>query len=226
MRKRWSHRADRVSELRPKRRCPEWKRAPSIGHNHGVATSSTSRTYGYVRVSTRRQTVDQQVDALLASGVPADNIYGDVVSGAEWNRAGLSDLRKLMRSGDVLVVVALDRLGRSLSEMVKLLDWIVAEGIELRSLREGIDLTTPTGRMLAGIFASLAEYERALLLERAEAARDAARARGRQVGRPKSMSAEQIEKGRALLGAGWSRVRVARELGVSRATLYREIPAG
>ncbi|WP_431072112.1 recombinase family protein [Microbacterium phyllosphaerae] len=190
-----------------------------------MTTSSTARTFGYVRVSTRRQTVDQQMDALLAAGVPADNIYGDVISGAKWDRDGLSSLRKLMRSGDTLVVVALDRLGRSLSEMVKLLEWIVSEGIELRSLREGIDLTTPTGRMLAGIFASLAEYERALILERAEAARDAARARGRQVGRPKSMTAEQIEKARALLAADWSRVRVAKELGVSRASLYREIPA-
>ncbi|MDQ0725697.1 recombinase family protein [Microbacterium sp. W4I20] len=189
-----------------------------------MTTSSTSRTYGYVRVSTRRQTVDQQMDALLAAGVPADNIYGDVISGAKWDRDGLSDLRKLLRSGDTLVVVALDRLGRSLSEMVKLLDWIVSEGIELRSLREGIDLTTPTGRMLAGIFASLAEYERALILERAEAARDAARARGRQLGRPKSMDAEKIETARALLASGISRVQVAKRVGVSRAALYREIP--
>lgn len=185
----------------------------------------TARTFGYVRVSTRRQTVDQQVDALIAAGVPADNIYGDVISEAKWDRDGLATLRKMLRPGDTLVVVALDRLGRSLSEMVKLLEWIKIEGIELRSLREGIDLSTSTGRMLAGIFASMAEYERALILERAEAARDAARARGRQAGRPKSMSPEQVEKARALLAAEWSRVRVAKELGVSRASLYREIPA-
>lgn len=190
-----------------------------------MPTSSSARTYGYVRVSTRRQTVDQQLDALTAAGVPADNIFGDVISGAKWNRDGLSTLRKMLRPGDTLIVVALDRLGRSLSEMVKLLEWIVAEGIELRSLREGVDLTTPTGRMLAGIFASLAEYERALILERAEAARDAAQARGRQTGRPKSMTPEQVDKARALLAADWSRVRVAKELHVSRASLYREIPA-
>lgn len=187
--------------------------------------TNTARVYGYVRVSTKRQSVDQQVDALTAAGVPEENVYGDVVSGAKWDRDGLAILKRLLRRGDTLVVVALDRLGRSLSEMVKLLDWIIAEGIELRSLREGIDLTTPTGRMLAGIFASLAEYERALILERAEAARDAARARGRQVGRPKSMTAESIESARALLAAGQSRVQVAATLGVSRAALYREIPA-
>lgn len=181
--------------------------------------------FGYVRVSTRKQSTDQQFDALLAAGVPLANVYGDVRSGAKWDRDGLDTLRKILRRGDTLVVVALDRLGRSLSEMVKLLDWIVAEGIQLRSLREGIDLSTPTGRMLAGIFASLAEYERALIIERADAAREAARARGRQVGRPKSTTGLQLDKARALLGAGWSRSQVAQELGISRATLYREIPA-
>lgn len=190
-----------------------------------MSTNSTARTFGYVRVSTRRQTVDQQMDALTAAGVPADNIYGDVISGAKWERDGLATLRKMLRPGDTLVVVALDRLGRSLSEMVKLLEWIVSENIELRSLREGIDLTTPTGKLLAGIFASLAEYERALILERAEAARDAARARGRQTGRPKSMDADKIETARALLASGISRVQVAKRVGVSRAALYREIPA-
>jgi len=79
--------------------------------------------------------------------------------------------------------------------------------------------------MLAGIFASLAEYERALIIERADAAREAARARGRQVGRPKSTTGSQLDKARALLSAGWSRSQVAQELGISRATLYREIPA-
>lgn len=190
-----------------------------------MSTNSTARTFGYVRVSTRRQTVDQQVDALTAEGVPTDNIYGDVISGAKWDRDGLDTLRKMLRPGDTLVVVALDRLGRSLSEMVKLLEWIVSENIELRSLREGIDLTTPTGRMLAGIFASMAEYERALILERAEAARDAARARGRKTGRPRSMDADKIETARALLASGISRVQVAKRVGVSRAALYREIPA-
>ncbi len=196
-----------------------------------MTKNPSARVYGYVRVSTRKQSTDQQVDALLAAGVPLENIYGDVMSGAKWDRDGLDALRGtkgrpgLLRSGDVLVVVALDRLGRSLSEMVKLLDWIVSEGIELRSLREGIDLTTPTGRMLAGIFASLAEYERELIIERADAAREAARTRGAQVGRPKSIDADKLADARALLAAGQSRVQVAKKLGVSRASLYREIPA-
>ncbi len=191
-----------------------------------MTTNTDGKTFGYVRVSTKKQSIDGQVDALVAAGVPAASIYGDVRSGAKWDRAGLEALRDgRMRAGDALVVVALDRLGRSLSEMVHLMEWLTTECITLRSLREGIDLSTPTGRMVAGIFANLAEYERALIIERAEAARDAARARGRQVGRPKSTSPETLDKARALLGAGWSRVRVARELSISRATLYRELPA-
>lgn len=192
--------------------------------------TQTGKTFGYVRVSTARQTVDQQVDALEAYGVPSDNIFGDVRSGAKWDREGLEALRGvngkpgLLRSGDTLVVVALDRLGRSLSEMVKLLEWIVSEGITLISLREGIDLTTPTGRMLAGIFASLAEYERALIMERAEAAREAAKARGKQVGRPTKLTADQIADARLWLADDQSRASIARKLGVSRATLYRAIP--
>lgn len=193
---------------------------------------SEARVYGYVRVSTRRQTVDQQMDALVAAGVPADNIFGDVgVSGANWDREGLDALRGkgkrpgILRRGDTLTVVALDRLGRSLSEMVKLIDYLVEEGIILRSLREGIDLSTPTGRMLAGIFSALGEYERELIRERAEAAREAARARGRQVGRPKALTPAQVEKARILLAGGQSRAQVAADLGVGRGTLYRAIPA-
>lgn len=109
--------------------------------------------------------------------------------------------------------------------MVKLIGWVIEEGIELKSLRESIDLSTPTGNMLAGIFASRAEYKRALMIERAGSAREAARARGKQVCRPMSISPDKLKKARDLLDAGWSRVAVADDLKVSRASLYREIPA-
>jgi DNA invertase Pin-like site-specific DNA recombinase len=185
--------------------------------------TTQSKTFGYVRVSTKKQTTDQQVDALVAAGVPVENIYGDVRSGAKWDRDGLEELRKALRAGDTLVVVALDRLGRSLSEMVKLLDWIVETRIELRSLREGIDLATPTGKMLAGIFAAMAEYERALIIERADAAREAARARGKQVGRPAKLTPSQIETARIRIEGKQSISEVAKDLNISRATLYRAL---
>lgn len=185
-----------------------------------------NRTYGYVRVSTRRQSLDQQIDALTAAGVSPDRIFGDVRSGAKWDRPGLADLRRTLREGDTLVVIALDRLGRSLSDMVELLAWIQEHGIMLRSLREGIDLSTSTGRMLAGLFSLLAEYERSLILERAEAARDAARARGRQVGRPAVLTADKAKEVDDLLAEKIEKSAIARKVGVSRATLYRYLDAG
>jgi len=178
-----------------------------------------------VRVSTSKQTVDQQVDALREAGVSAEHIYGDVRSGAKWDRQGLAELKRCLRPGDTLVVVALDRLGRSLSEMVALVGWLRENGVVLRSLRENIDFATPTGSMMAAVFAAMAECERALMLERAEAAREAARARGRQVGRPRATTPEQRQRAVDLISAGWRRAAVAKDLGVSRATLYREIPA-
>lgn len=187
---------------------------------------ASGQVFGYIRVSTKKQSTDQQMDALIAAGVPGPNIYGDVRSGAKWDREGLEQLKKILRAGDTLVVVALDRLGRSLSEMVKLLEWIVASEVTLRTLREGIDLSTPTGRMIAGIFASLGEYERELIQERAEVAREAARSRGKQIGRTPKLSNADIETARTLLGAGYSRVEIAKRLNVSRATIYRAIPSG
>jgi DNA invertase Pin-like site-specific DNA recombinase len=190
-----------------------------------MATAADAHRFGYVRVSTRKQTVEQQIDALTAAGVPAEQIFGDVMSGAKWDRPGLSELKRVLRPGDELTVIALDRLGRSLSEMVTFLAWLDERGVVLRSLRESVDFSTPTGKMLAGIFGSLAEYERALILERAESARDAARARGRQVGRPAKLTAQKIDTAKALLAAGQSRAQVAETLGVSRMTIYRAIPA-
>ncbi len=183
-------------------------------------------TFGYVRVSTRKQSLDQQLDALVAEGVPAENIFGDVRSGASWDREGLQALREHLREGDTLVVVALDRLGRSLSEVVALLGWLKERGVVLHSIRERIDFSTPTGAMMAAVFAAMAQYERELMLERAEAAREAARQRGRQSGRPRALDNAQRDQAKALLDSGWSRARVAEALAVSRATLYREFPVG
>jgi DNA invertase Pin-like site-specific DNA recombinase len=178
-----------------------------------------STQLGYARVSTAHQTLDQQHDALHAAGV--ERIFDDRMSGASQARPGLAALVDYAREGDTVTVVALDRLGRSLSGVINTIEQLSDRGILIRSLREGIDYSTPVGRMIAGIFASLAEYERTLINERAAAAREAARARGRPVGRKHVMSAEQVEQARTLRAAGMSAAEVCDVLQVSRATLYR-----
>lgn len=176
---------------------------------------------GYVRVSTRKQSTDQQVDALVAAGVPQSYVYSDVLSGARRDRPGLEALLAYAREGDTIVVVALDRLGRSLSHMVHTIDGMQSRGINLRSLREGVDFSTPSGRLQGAIFSAMAEYERDLIKERAAAAREAAQARGRHVGRPRALTDEQIQTARTLRSAGTSITSIASTLAVSRATIYR-----
>lgn len=177
-------------------------------------------TLGYARVSTAHQTIDQQVDALNAVGV--DRLFSDVMTGVREDRPGLRDLLGYAREGDVVVVVALDRLGRSLTGIVRTLDDLRERGILVRSLREGIDTSTSTGRMVAGIFASLAEYERTLMLERAAAARAAAIARGKRPGRKPVLTDEQVQVARAMRRNGEG-IHVLRATfpAASRATIYR-----
>lgn len=179
---------------------------------------------GYARVSTSHQTLDQQHDALRAAGV--ERIFDDKLSGASQQRPGLAALLDYAREGDTVTVVALDRLGRSLSGVIGTVEQLTERGILIRSLREGIDYSTSTGRMIAGIFAALAEYERTLINERAAAAREAARLRGRPVGRKRVMSSAQIEQAKLLRAKGMSASEVCDVLQVSRSTLYRSGAGG
>jgi DNA invertase Pin-like site-specific DNA recombinase len=151
---------------------------------------------GYARVSTDHQSLAAQHDALTDAG--CERMFIDQLSGVREDRPGLAKLLDYVRAGDVVVVVALDRLGRSLSGVIRTIETLTGRGVLLRSLREGIDYSTPTGRMLAGIFAALAGYERELMHERAAAARRAARLRGRHTGRPSRLSAAQARQLRAL----------------------------
>lgn len=180
---------------------------------------------GYARVSTRKQTTDQQLDALTAAGVEPQHIYSDVLSGARDDRAGLAELLKYARPGDTIVVVALDRLARSLSHSVRLIEELRDRGIFLKSLREGLDFSTPAGRFQGAIFQALAELERELIRERAASAREAAQARGKQVGRPAALTADQVRTARTLREAGTDITTIASTLGVSRATIYRATQA-
>ncbi|MCW2298414.1 recombinase family protein [Rhodococcus erythropolis] len=179
----------------------------------------TGHLVGYARVSTGHQTLDGQHDALNAARV--DRIFDDVMSSTRSDRPGLAAALDYVREGDTLVVPALDRLGRSLVDTINTLDALRKRGIYVRALREGIDTSTLAGRMVAGVFASLAELERELIHERAAVAREAAKARGQQTGRPKALTDEQVGVARRMRESGESVATITKTLGISRATFYR-----
>jgi DNA invertase Pin-like site-specific DNA recombinase len=178
---------------------------------------------GYVRVSTHQQTLDQQYDALTAAGVA--RFYADEMSGAVDDRPGLRALLDFAREGDTVTVVALDRLGRTLTSVIRTIDELHERGIVLKSLREQVDFGTATGRLMAAVFASLAEFERTLMLERVTAARAAARARGRNTGRPPALTRDGILAARQMREGGMAVPVIAKQLGVSKATVYRALAA-
>jgi DNA invertase Pin-like site-specific DNA recombinase len=184
--------------------------------------TTTGTLLGYARVSTAGQSLDQQADALSAAGVDSARIYSDKLSGsAGTTRPGLTDLLDYAREGDVIVVIGIDRLGRSVAEVSNTIADLSDRGITLRSIREGIDTSTATGRMVASIMASVAELELELGRERRAAARDARRARGMSVGRPKALTPDRAAQLRRLAATGEPVSALADTFGVSRRTAYR-----
>jgi DNA invertase Pin-like site-specific DNA recombinase len=176
---------------------------------------------GYGRVSTRDQNLDAQRSALLAAG--CSRIFEETASGALRERPELAAALDYMRPGDVLVVARLDRLGRSLRHLLDTVEDLQRRGIGLQSLGEQLDTTTAAGRLIFHLFAVLADFERALTRERADAGRAAARARGETGGRPVAVTAEKLAAARALLASGHTTAAAARAIGVGRATLYRHL---
>ncbi len=176
---------------------------------------------GYMRVSTsdERQSVDLQRDALLGAGVDERHLHQDRASGARDDRPGLKACLDDLRAGDVLVVWKLDRLGRSLSHLIKIVEQLKQRGVAFRSLTEAIDTTNVHGTFLFNLFGTLAEYERALITERVNAGLAAARRRGRKGGRPPSIGAERIDQIIAALDSGASKASVCRSFKVPRSTL-------
>ena len=138
-------------------------------------------------------------------------------------RAQWAECNRSLGRGDTLVVVRIDRLGRSLADLVETLDNLHMRGIQFRSLTEGIDTSTALGRMFYQLAGAFAEYERALISERTRAGLDAARAAGRRIGRPAVLTEEQKSSARQLYAQGHSIAAIARVLGVSRATIRRTI---
>ncbi len=174
---------------------------------------------GYARVSTADQNEELQLDALNGAGCA--RIFTDRVSGVKQNRPQLDAMLESLLPGDVLVVWKLDRLGRSLRHLVEVVEDLAAKGIGFKSLRESIDTTTAGGKLVFHIFASLAEFERELIVERTNAGLEAARARGRKGGRVRKFGDDKVAIARKMYVSGDYTVKeIATTLGVSRGTIY------
>ena len=178
---------------------------------------------GYARVSTIDQNLSLQKDALQKIG--CERIYEDTMSGTRDNRPGLERALEMLRENDTLVVWKLDRLGRSVKNLIELVSELHSKNIHFKSLTDSIDTSTPSGRFFFNIMASLAEMERELIVERTKAGLIAAKKTGKIGGRKRVMTETKIENAKKLLAAGIAPKEIAKDFGVSIATFYRWIPA-
>ena len=215
-----------------KSRVKYWNRKPIT--NDRLRSGQTAKPLiGYMRVSKSdgSQVFDLQRDALITAGVPDRNLYSDTASGKLDDRPGLEACIKALRDGDTLIVWKLDRLGRNLRHLVNVVHDLTSRNIGFRVLTgqgASIDTTTPSGKLVFGIFASLAEFERDLISERTRAGLASARARGRKGGRKPKMTAAKVRLAAAAMGKPETNVaRLCEELGISSQTLYRYVsPTG
>lgn len=180
---------------------------------------------GYARVSTRDQNPISQIDALKAAG--CDRVFMEKASGVSRDRPELKAALDYIRAGDTLVVWKLDRLARSVRQLVETAEDLASRQIGLKVLTQAIDTTSPGGRLVFHVFAAVAEFERELVLERTHAGLATARAANRRGGRPKALTEGQIRRARAMLADPMITVEeVAQQLGTATSTLYRHIPGG
>jgi DNA invertase Pin-like site-specific DNA recombinase len=190
------------------------------------AFAESKRLLGYARVSTDDQDLSLQIDALTKQGIPTASIFMDKLSGAKTDRPGLAKCLAALQSGDVLVVWRLDRLGRSMRHLITLVEDLRSRGVGFRSLSEGaIDTTCASGELIFNIFSALAQFERRLIQERTKAGLAAARARGRNGGRPKVTSDEAKVVLAKKLHADKSLEidDICETLRISRSTFYRYV---
>ena len=183
----------------------------------------TSMLIGYARVSMQDQNLDLQREVLTNAG--CQKVFEDRISGSRAERPGLAKTMEILREGDTLVVLKLDRLGRSVKHLMDLTGDLARQGIHFKSLTDSIDTGTPSGRFFFHVMASLAQMERELTIERTRAGLEVARKLGRRGGRKRQMTDSKIESAKKLLSGGMPPRDVADNLGVSIPTLYRWIPA-
>ena len=178
---------------------------------------------GYARVSTDDQRLDLQREALRRAG--CERLYEDTASGRVADRPGLLQALDQLRDNDTFVVWKLDRLGRSVKQLVDLVSGLERDDVNFVSITDAIDTSTPAGRFFFHIMASLAQMERELIVERTRAGLDAARKRGTKVGRKPTMTESKLASAKQLLRSGRPPRAVAADLGISLSTLYRWVPA-
>jgi DNA invertase Pin-like site-specific DNA recombinase len=185
--------------------------------------TTTGARIGYARVSTTEQNLDRQINALTEAG--CIRVFADKLSGRTADRPELDACLDYLRPGDTLIVLSLDRLSRSLQDLITLVAGLRTRGVDFRSLHEALDTTTPSGRLIFHVFAALAEFIRELIVQGTHEGLGAARARGVRLGRPPALTVEQISHARQLLTRPDNSVAsIARLLGVSRSTIYANVP--
>lgn len=176
---------------------------------------------GYARVSTTDQNPNAQRDALKAAG--CEKIVSEKISGAATKRPKFEKLLRSLNAGDVLTVWRLDRVGRSLPHLLDVVSDLKIRNVGFQSLNETIDTTTANGELIFHLFASMAQFERSLIVERTQAGLAAAKKRGARLGRPPALNTAQVKHAQKLIDSGERPSAVAASLGVSRATLYRAL---
>lgn len=195
---------------------------------HSTAPAPSGLELGYARVSTTRQSLERQLDALSALGIPAERLFVDKKTGATIEREGLKAMLGYARPGDVIVVHTLDRLGRNIRDVLNLIHDLAGRGIAVRSLADPLPVNTTDegmGRIAFLLLALFAEMERTFTAERAAHARSVAEANGRQVGRPLAHPADKIEYARLLHGQGKSYGDISAKTGIPKASLHRYLAA-
>lgn len=179
--------------------------------------------FGYARVSTQQQSFDRQIDALISHAVASENIFQEKITGTKANRPELDLLMKVLRAEDTLVVESLSRLGRSTKDLLTLLDRLQEKKVNLVSLKECLDMNTPTGKLLITVLSAISQFEREIIVQRTEEGLAAARSRGRKGGRPRK-DPRIVDKAIRLYNAKTHSIREICEItGVSQGTLYNSI---
>ncbi|TDB64367.1 recombinase family protein [Arundinibacter roseus] len=178
-----------------------------------------NQIFGYARVSTADQITDTQIDALQKFG--CDRIFKEKISGLSVQRPALDEMLSLLREGDTVVVSRFNRLGRSRDHLISLIGEFSKRGIIFKALDLGIDSSTPSGKLVIGIFAALAEYDREMILEKTRAGQILAKAKGKHIGRPSGANQENYTKVKKAIDKGLSVIEIVQLTGISISSVKR-----